>query len=561
MNTQKLQHAQRLHQQGKLDEALTEYHRLLEKAPDNITIIQMIVLLNVQLGYLKRAAEFIQHAIKRLPSEPSLYNSLGNILARQKKIDAAIGAYQQAIEKNPNYPGALSNLGNCHLKLQHIEQARKYYEQALMIDPDYPDAHFNIARLYLQEGHVEKAIAHLEQVIRIAPQHAAALGQLGHIYLQQGDYHRAMTHLNKRILIQPNAESYYTLASAAMQINDYLEAIDALRHCLKQDPEHAEAKAMLANAFFLTGDKEQALAFYLRCLEHGPHLESLYNIGVILSDKHHLNEAIDYFQQALTLEPHYLPAHLNIAALYLSKQNLSKAIQHYQSAQQLDPENEEIQHILHGLTQDQIPETSPILFAKNLFNQYAPHYDKHLLEQLNYQVPREIHRCLLNTVNFDAHDLRILDLGCGTGLCGEFFYKSAKELIGVDVAQGMLAIAEAKQIYTKLIHGSLETVLPEFNDLDFVLAADVFPYIGALETIFRATYNALRHNGYFAFSIENTTAAPYVLQTTLRYAHNKNYIKTLSDACNFIIVCENNIILRHQQKKPMEGYLFILQKP
>src|SRR3990167_5506288 len=528
INKQQLQHAQALHQQGKLDEALTEYHQLLDDNPDDVIVIQMIVLLNVQLGNLRRAAAFINSAIKRLPEEPSLYNSLGNILGRQTKIEEAITAYQHAIKINPHYPGALSNLGNCYLRLQQLPQAEKFYQQALAIDADYPDAHFNLARLYLQEEQIETAISHLEHVIRIAPQHAAALGQLGHIYLQQGDYQRAMVYLNKRILIQPTTESYYALASAALKIQDFLEAIDALEHCLALDPTHEEAKAMLANAFYLKGDKDRALACYLQRLAHGPHLESLYNVGVILFEKQRHHEAIDYFQQALLIEPHYLPTHLNLAALYLSKKNLATAIQHYQSAQQLDPENREIQHILHALTQDKIPTTAPTQFTANLFNQYAPNYDKHLLEQLDYQVPRELHRHVMDCINPKDNSLRILDLGCGTGLCGELFYASAKELIGVDVATAMLDIAKSKHLYQQLIHEPLETALLRFTECDLILAADVFHYFGEITRVFHAVYNALKLGGFFAFSIEKTAHAPYLLQTTIRYAHNKNYIESFS---------------------------------
>lgn len=557
-----LQHAQSLHQQGRLDEALQQYLEILEQNPEDINIIQLVCLLYVQQNNLPGAAAFIHAAIMRRPQEASLYNSLGNVLSRQAELDDAIKAYRKALSITPDYPGALNNLGNCYFRQQQWARAKACYEEALHIDADYPDAHFNLARLYLQESLTAEATTHLEQVIEIAPQHAGALGQLGNIYLAAENLQLAIPYLQRRVAIQPHAETYQSLATAYIHLKDYHQAIEALENALALNPQQDEALHMLATAYLLSGNLDQATKYYLRQLEQKPHLESLYNIAVLFSDKQRHNEAIAYFEQALLLDPKHLASHLNLAAVYLRQHKTNKAIQHYKIAAMLDPENLEIKHILHALTQDHVPSQAPTAFVSNLFDQYAPNYDKHLQEHLDYQVPRELHRQLIDTINPQPHSLRILDLGCGTGLSGELFQAISRELIGIDVSATMLDIARHKNIYQELIHEPIEIALDRFSEMDVVIAADVFPYLGDLKNIFEKVTHCLRQGGWFLFSIEKTLAThPYVLQKTIRYAHNKNYIKSLCSECKLELLELNNVILRKQQKKPLEGYLFLVKKP
>ena len=48
-------------------------------------------------------------------------------------------------------------------------------------------------------------------------------------------------------------------------------------------------------------------------------------------------------------------------------------------------------------------------------------------------------------------DIRILDLGCGTGLCGQFLASYGfKNIIGLDISEGMLQIAADKGCYQSL---------------------------------------------------------------------------------------------------------------
>ncbi len=162
--------------------------------------------------------------------------------------------------------------------------------------------------------------------------------------------------------------------------------------------------------------------------------------------------------------------------------------------------------------------------------------------------------------DFSDKKWRILDLGCGTGLCGALFKPFASQLIGVDLSEAMLSAAKQKNHYDELIKSDVTQALTRFSSLDLILAADVFTYIGNLESTFKNAENALIQNGLFIFTVEKTHEQAFVLQTSIRYAHSKTYLESLIASSAFDTVSFENVILRKQYNKPVEGYLVLLRK-
>ena len=102
--------------------------------------------------------------------------------------------------------------------------------------------------------------------------------------------------------------------------------------------------------------------------------------------------------------------------------------------------------------------------------------------------------------------------------------------------------------------------LNSFFEIDLILAADVFTYLGDLNAIFDAAEKALSKNGLFIFTVEKTTEPNFILQPTVRYAHNKAYLESLMTANHFMALRIDNVILRMQKNVPVEGYLVVMKK-
>jgi predicted TPR repeat methyltransferase len=100
----------------------------------------------------------------------------------------------------------------------------------------------------------------------------------------------------------------------------------------------------------------------------------------------------------------------------------------------------------------------------------------------------------------------VLDLGCGTGVCGLHLAGACDLLVGVDVSPAMLAKARERNLYHQLEQSDIEEYLRHApaQCFDAVLAADVFVYLGDLAAIFRAVARVLKQDGVYALSIEET---------------------------------------------------------
>ena len=194
-----------------------------------------------------------------------------------------------------------------------------------------------------------------------------------------------------------------------------------------------------------------------------------------------------------------------------------------------------------------------------MFDQYASYYDKHLTESLKYRVPQRLHEEIYQIIK-DENKIEwfTLDLGCGTGLCGELFKEFSTRLIGIDISQEMVSAAQTKNIYDQLLVADIEHGLKEYREVDLILAADVFTYIGELNGIFSEVKRALKKTGLFAFSVEKTDKIPFELQPTIRYAHSRAYLESLIEKHQFKIIKFDETVLRMQKDAPIHGYLVIL---
>ena len=95
----------------------------------------------------------------------------------------------------------------------------------------------------------------------------------------------------------------------------------------------------------------------------------------------------------------------------------------------------------------------------------------------------------------------------------------------------MLKIAEAKNIYSRLIQDEIHHALSQerSTSFDIIVSSDVFVYIGDIKAIFDQVYDVLKVGGFFAYSTEalfpnNNGAAEVLLNYKLnpngRYSHS-----------------------------------------
>ncbi|HVY03832.1 MAG TPA: methyltransferase, partial [Caulobacterales bacterium] len=153
------------------------------------------------------------------------------------------------------------------------------------------------------------------------------------------------------------------------------------------------------------------------------------------------------------------------------------------------------------------------------------------------------------------------DAGGGTGLMGAAIKPYATRLDGADLSPKMIEAARARGLYDGLTAGDgigLLVAAPARYDL--VAAADVLVYIGDLAPIFGAVRTALRLDGGFAFTVENSDEQEWRLNESGRYAHSAAYLRRLAAAHGFDVVALDEASTREDRGAPVPGLVCVMRK-
>jgi predicted TPR repeat methyltransferase len=159
------------------------------------------------------------------------------------------------------------------------------------------------------------------------------------------------------------------------------------------------------------------------------------------------------------------------------------------------------------------------------------------LAQLEYRAPALVAEAIEEAGVAPSGALDVLEVGCGTGLCGPLLAPYARRLVGVDLSPGMLKHAARKDVYDLLVPGELTAFLRSSDEaaFDVIVSADTLVYFGPLEDVAAAAARALRPGGFLVFTLEEAgwedASVPHAIQTHGRYNHRRDYVeRALADA-------------------------------
>lgn len=520
---------QQLHQNGKLNEAKAGYLSLLKINPRDAHTLHALSILCAQQRDFSDATNYLKKAIELQPTNVSFLLHLANLYKAQANFQETENTLNQILKIDPEFVPAYNNFGTLKFSQGHYPEAISFYQKALEKQPDFIDAYYNLGLAYAKNQQHDAAIHTYQKLLALSPEHFAAR---------------------------------FHLACALMNLQDYAAAEKEFLRIEAAQPYHFETQTNLATCFLKQAAMKEAKTHYLKALDlNKQDTQILYNLGTIEMESGNLDTAIQFFQRAVQIDKDFFAAHNNLGVAFIAKQQPSLALHHFKEALRLQPDNQSIQYLVEALSSKQRLLASPADYITTLFDAYADHYDSHLLKALDYQVPKLLYEAVKDVTAIPKSSWNILDLGCGTGLCGTLFKSAAKLLVGVDLSKNMQDVAASKHIYDDLVQSDLTPFLKnQFSLFDLVIAGDVFVYIGDLNPIFADVYQALRPEGLFTFNAEITDEADFFMNQSGRFAHLKTYLDDLAKKHQFTIVYYQTAITRLQNNSPVFGHIYVLKK-
>lgn len=142
---------------------------------------------------------------------------------------------------------------------------------------------------------------------------AAYYNNEGITYEQSGDILKAKKYFKKAIKANPKlAQPYYNLGTIQLKTGDSYGAIKNFKRAIKIEPNYSKAHSNLGVSYKNIGKAELAMEHLEKTYELQPDADALYNLGAVSKDLNKVEDAIDFFTKAISLNPHHQDAYANL---------------------------------------------------------------------------------------------------------------------------------------------------------------------------------------------------------------------------------------------------------
>jgi predicted TPR repeat methyltransferase len=390
-----------------------------------------------------------------------------------------------------------------------------------------------VAVEWLKEGRVNDADTVCRRALEVMPGHVDALHYSGMAAYQQGRVDEAIALVRRSLEGAPNQSDWHSNLGIMLLAQDDLEgAIAEFRKAIELQPAHAQAHNNLGVLLRVLGRHEEAEAAYRAAIDVNPaYADAYHNLAVLLDLMDRTPEAAMAHFKELTLRPGDPNAWRHLALAYCLYGDREKAVELCREWLARCPHDPQALHTLAACSGCDVPPRASDAYVEQVFDSFAESFEAKLT-RLEYRAPLLIASALADAGIAPLEGLHVLDIGCGTGLCGPLLAPYAARLVGVDLSKGMLQHAAAKHVYDELEHAELTAYLLRFHAAwDVIVAADSLVYFGALEPVVAAAATALRTGGVFVFTVEHAmdpqSTTTYTIQPHGRYAHSADYVERL----------------------------------
>ncbi len=370
-NKQKvLSAAEKCVQQGKLQNAISEYEKVLKADPKDLTVLNTIGDLHARLGESDKAGECFKSVGDAYATQGftvkaiAMYKKLSKLKASMECVLRLAELYTQQGLFNDARAQYLQ-VAEDFLKSGQLDQAVRIFQKTLEMDPDNVPMRTRLAEVYVRlgkkpeawkiltaaaetlraKGQLAGAEEILQRMLKLEPGNSYALILRGRAALEAGDFAAAIESLSKVSDLDSNPDGLralfqaylrakrfndaFTLATKLANVHDDLSALDEYTGALLGAEQYRDVLQVY----------EQFSDRLLRA-DSGKFLESLRSvIRHVQDDPQALETVLGLFQKTGE-NTHLTEIYELLAHGYVQSGDLEKAREYYLKLMQLEPANQ-----------------------------------------------------------------------------------------------------------------------------------------------------------------------------------------------------------------------------
>lgn len=318
-------------EKGRLDEAIEQFLRIIEKNPNYGPAYSNLGAAYYQKGQLDKAIETFKKAIELNLNDKAAHINLGNAYTDAGKYDEAIAEHKKVIELAPNDAEAFMNLGVAFSQKGDIEEGINQFKRAISLNPYHPPARKNLGYSYYKMKKWPEAIDELlfardidpwcpgleesltitliktypdlEKWVKEKP-----MDPLSHYYFAyaleyKGEWKKAIEEMEKAIKLDGSKGEFYKgKALFYSSANKPKEAIIALMECVRIDPSNWACYSDLSGNYNRIDKPKEALEVIIKATDINPNITSIQaKLGAAYAMNGEYQRAVVPLEKALSL--------------------------------------------------------------------------------------------------------------------------------------------------------------------------------------------------------------------------------------------------------------------
>jgi|GEM_PF-1393518 len=257
---------------GAIEKAQRCYLQALKKAPNHPDALNLLGVSYRQLGFPKRAMEYIQRAITRNPNEPSFYSNLARaMLDLGTDADSLLALANKALSLNPREKEARNLKGIALTRKKEFNEAEYIFQGLIVEFPDYTEAYQNFGLLLMDAGKAEHAVNFFFKAVLLDPDNPENYIQRARARMALKQYEPSQYELSEALVKFPgNSDVEHEAARLLFMMNETPKSVTYAEKALKSDPRNYHKAITLGVSYLMNGQKKEALDTMLSARKHAP---------------------------------------------------------------------------------------------------------------------------------------------------------------------------------------------------------------------------------------------------------------------------------------------------
>lgn len=348
-----------LESDGKLDDAIKVYQQILAYDPSQFRADLAIAGVHFKKGDIAAADKAVQAAEKIAGKAPMVRYARGTLELQRGNLDKASSAFLDVLRVAPNHLPSMLAYAIASYGQGHYEQSIDYAGKVLGAAPNNLTAAKVLAGSQLKTGDIKGALNTLTPLLARYPNDARLMALTGEAYLHAKDYNQAMSYLDKAAALDPKNVAIKTRQAAGhLAAGEAGEALADLEAATSLSDKPGQADLALIMMHLNRKEYDPALQAIAALEKKLPDNPVTYNLrAAALLGKQDRSGARKALEQALAIQPTFVPAAINLARLDLADKKPDAARKRFEAILEKDKSNAQAMLALADLAATQKQES------------------------------------------------------------------------------------------------------------------------------------------------------------------------------------------------------------